>query len=156
MKIKIGGILEVQHLTLIKMLGILNHPGYAGTLLTLLGEENINLFFVAESEDIHGQGNITICVSKQDTERARILVNTHHQQHPAVKISAVPEVTSLSIYGPHFRETPNICGQMCAALGDRNINILGISTSISSICCLIPNTDYAAAKAALLDRFELP
>ncbi len=156
MKIKIGGILEVRHLTMLKMLGIPNNPGYAGKLLTLLGRENINLHFVAESDDVNNNGNITICISSEDADKATILIENHHQQYSSVVVTSIPNITSLSIYGPHFRERPNICGRMCAALGEKNINILGISTSISSICCLIYDKDYRKALTALLETFELP
>jgi aspartokinase len=45
---------------------------------------------------------------------------------------------------------------MCAQLGKYKINIMCISTSISSISCVIRETDLADAKKALLEAFEMP
>ncbi|NOZ04416.1 MAG: ACT domain-containing protein [FCB group bacterium] len=155
-KIKIGGILEVRGLTLIKLLGIPNKPGYAGKLLEGLGDANINLHFVAESEDLRNHANITICVSSNDAKNALEIIEKQRHECELATVDATPGITALTIYGPHFREKPAICSRMCAALGENNINIYGISTSISSICCLISEKDYNKAYKALLSTFELP
>ena len=72
------------------------------------------------------------------------------------KTEKIPNISSLTVYGPHFREKPAISGEMCSALGKADINILGISTSISSVCCLIKDEDFERAYGALLEVFQLP
>ncbi|MBL7059905.1 MAG: hypothetical protein ISS10_02780 [Candidatus Marinimicrobia bacterium] len=155
-KIQIGGILEVRGLTMIKVLGIPNQPGYGGKLLTMLGDANINLQFVAESEDMSSRANLTLCIAATQTKLALKLIENVKKNNGIGQINATTNVTALTVYGPHFREKPAICGRMCAALGNAKINILGISTSISSICCLIDDQKYLAAKNALLEVFKLP
>ncbi len=71
-------------------------------------------------------------------------------------VDEIPNISSLTVYGPHFREKPAISGEMCSALGEAEVNILGISTSISSICCLIKDEDFDSAYDALLSVFDLP
>ncbi len=155
-KIAIGGILEVRGLTMLEVLGLPNKPGYAGQILTLLGDAEVNLHFIAEGEDSEGMANITICINPDRNQEALDIINNHKKDHYASIIKSRPFVSLLTIYGPHFREKPAICGRMCYALGKNNINILGISTSISSICCIIADDDFQHAYDSLLTVFTLP
>jgi len=155
-KTPIGGILEVRGLTMIKVLGISNKPGYGGKILTLLGNAGINLQFIAESEDISSLANLTFCINPEKTTIALNLIQTAMESLEIKDIKAQPNITALTVFGPHFKEKPAICGKMCAALGNAEINILGISTSISSICCLIDDGKFSKAYNALLDVFSLP
>ena len=66
------------------------------------------------------------------------------------------DVAIIGIYGPHFREKPSIAGRMCSALGRRKVDILGISTSFSSVSCVINNNKTEEAKEAILSAFDLP
>ncbi len=155
-KQKIGGIIRQGNLVMIKMLGIPNQPGAAGKLFTLLGKANINLHFIAESEDILNRANITVCVESDVESGAMKTLRDNSKDWDQISLTSEPNVTALTVYGPHFREKPTICGNLCSALGTNNINILGISTSISSICCLIHDRDVDRAYDGLLDIFELP
>ncbi len=62
----------------------------------------------------------------------------------------------VSIFGPDFRQRPGIAGEMFAALGQADINIQAISTSISTISCVIQATHVPEAVRALQDTFEMP
>jgi aspartate kinase len=65
-----------------------------------------------------------------------------------------PRVAMVSIFGPDFRQTPGVAGMMHAALADAGINILSISTSMSSVNCVIDQARLDDAVAALKDTFE--
>jgi aspartokinase len=155
-KLLIGGILEARDITLVKIMGILNKPGYAGMLLSKLGNEGINLQFIAQSEDIQGYGNLTLCMSPPDAVSALQIIKDHENEGKPQRVEATSHVSSLTVYGPHFKDKPAISGTMCTALGKGEINILGISTSISSICCVIREEDFEKAYECLLDVFKLP
>lgn len=62
----------------------------------------------------------------------------------------------LGIYGPHFREKPAIAALFCVLLGNAGINILNLSSSISTISAIIDVRDLEKAKRVLLSEFELP
>jgi aspartokinase len=62
----------------------------------------------------------------------------------------------ISIFGPHFGERPGVSGTMFTALAEAGINILAISTSISSLCCIIDESDMDEAVRVLEEAFELP
>ena len=155
-KILIGGILHNHDYTMLKIVGLPNKPGFAGKILTELGRADINLHFIAEGEDAQGLANMTICVSPDDAKKAITIVSSQRNGDQQQKVEEIPHISSLTVYGPHFREKPAISGEMCSALGHANVNILGISTSISSVCCLIKDSDFDNAYEALLKVFELP
>jgi aspartokinase len=65
-------------------------------------------------------------------------------------------VAVLSIFGPDFRERPGIAGTMFSALGSRDVNILAISTSISTLSCVIDADRLGEAVSAMRETFDLP
>ncbi len=155
-KILIGGILQAKNYTMLKVVGLPNKPGFAGQILTKLGRANINLHFIAEGEDAQGFANMTICIFPKDAKKAVEIIKSQKNGNAKQSVEEISDISSLTVYGPHFREKPAISGEMCSTLGEANVNILGISTSISSICCLIKDEDFDRAYDALLSVFDLP
>ena len=155
-KILIGGILQAKNYTMLKVVGLPNKPGFAGQILTKLGRANINLHFIAEGEDAQGFANMTLCIFPKDANEAVEIIKSQKNGNKEQQVEEIPNIASLTVYGPHFREKPAISGEMCSTLGEANVNILGISTSISSICCLIKDEDFNRAYDALLSVFDLP
>jgi aspartokinase len=66
------------------------------------------------------------------------------------------EVGIVSIFGPHFGDRPGIAGAMFSVLAEDGINILAISTSISSVSCLLAADDMDRAVSVLEEAFESP
>jgi aspartokinase len=71
-------------------------------------------------------------------------------------VSYHPNVAVISVFGPHFRERPMISGLMFNALGTVGIDIIAISTSISSCSCLIQAEQTEDAMRVLHETFEAP
>ena len=67
-----------------------------------------------------------------------------------------PEVAIVSIFGPDFRERPGIAGTMFDALAAEDVNIMAISTSISTVSCVIESKALETALDALRETFDLP
>jgi len=155
-KILVGGILKTNNYTMLKVVGLPNKPGFAGKILTKLGRANINLHFIAEGEDCEGLANMTICIFPKDAKQAVEIIKSQKNGNKKQDVEEIHNISSLTVYGPHFREKPAISGEMCSTLGKANVNILGISTSISSVCCLIKDEEYYRAYDALLKVFQLP
>lgn len=155
-KTRIGGIIRRAHLTQIEVLSVPDRPGVAAALLTALGKARINVQFIAQCIDAENRDHIVICVDADDAAQAMALVDQVSPQIGAGCIRVNQAVAILSIFGPDFRERPGIAGQMFDALASQGINILAISTSISTVSCVIHDADLEKAHQALLDTFELP
>ena len=155
-KIKIGGIIQNRNLAKIGVMSIPDRPGVAGTLLSALGERGINVAFIVHTIDLNNLDNIVICVAPEDLAAALEVLNTIKETVGEKEIVYDREVGIVSIFGPHFGERPGIAGTMFAALASVGINILAISTSISTASCLIDVYDMDEAVQVLQETFELP
>jgi len=155
-KIKIGGLIQNRNLAKIGVMSVPDRPGVAGALLSALGEKGINAPFIVHNIDLNSLDNIVICVAQEDLTPALETLHSVKEKVGAKEIVYDREVGIVSLFGPHFGERPGIAGRMFSALASVGINILAISTSISSISCLIDINDMDEAIVALEETFELP
>jgi len=155
-KVKVGGIMASAGLATVSILSLPNRPDIAGTVLHALGKRSINIEFVVHNLDLEGNGNMTFCIDQKDLETALEVLEGVKPLIEAKGISYHPNVAVISVFGPHFRERPMISGLMFNALGTAGINVLAISTSISSCSCLIQADQAEDAVRALHETFEAP
>jgi len=155
-KTKIGGIIQNPHLAVIWILEAADRPGIAATVLNALGEREISAQFIVQLIDSHYQDHICICIDRDALDLARSLADSTASAIGAHTVEYTEEASLLSIFGPDFRERPGIAGIMFDALASRNINILAISTSISTISCVIEAQHLDNAIEAVHEAFELP
>jgi len=153
---KIGGMIERSDLTLYRFTSIQDRPGIAGAVLRLFAEKEVNLEFITESNCAEGTAVISICIASDNVDSIDKILHERPEILSSLNISKVENVSMLGIYGPHFREKPAIAAKFCLLMGSSQINILGISSSISSVVCIIKNKEVEIAKNVLLDVFELP
>lgn len=155
-RIRIGGIMQNAHLALLNVTAVPDRPGTAAALLTGLGERSINVQFIVQCIDQNQHDQIALCVDRDDLPMALEIVEGIAPALEANRVLAQPEVAIVSIFGPDFRERPGIAGTMFQALADRQINILAISTSISTVSAVIEAGHLEAALTALRTTFDLP
>jgi aspartokinase len=155
-KIKLGGIIQNRDLAKIGIMSIPDRPGVAGSILGALGDKGISCPFIVHTIDLNELDNIVICVARGQLPIALKVLNTVKETVGAKEVVHDGEVGMVTIFGPHFGERPGVAGTMFSALASVGINILAISTSISSLSCLIDVDDMDAAMRALEEAFELP
>jgi aspartate kinase len=155
-KIKIGGIIQNRNLAKIGVMSIPDRPGVAGAIFDALGAQRINCPFIVHTIDLNALDSIVICVDRQDLAPALKILNRVKEAIGAKDVVYDQEVGMISAFGPHFGQRPGIAGVMFSALASAGINILAISTSISSLSCIIDVRDMDAAVQALEEAFELP
>lgn len=155
-KIRIGGIMQNAHLSLLNVTAVPDRPGIAAAILSSLGEQGINVQFIVQCIDQSQQDQVAVCVDREDLPLSLELVNAIAPELEAGKVVVHPEVAIVSIFGPDFRERPGIAGTMFQALADRDVNILAVSTSISTVSCVIESERLDPALFSLRDTFDLP
>jgi len=155
-KTQIGGIMHSDGLAMIGVLAMPSRPGLAGKILSTMGENSINVQFIVQLVDREGKDHVVFCVDRADVNTARDLVAGIQEEVSAQEIIHDSAVGLVSIFGPDFRQRPGIAGEMFAALGGADINIRAISTSISTISCVIQAARVSDAVKALQDTFEMP
>jgi len=155
-KTRVGGIMKNMGLATVSILSLPDRPDVPGTILHAMGRQDINIEFVVHTLDIEGYGNMTFCIDQKHLETALGVLEDVKPLVEARGISYHPDVAVISVFGPHFRERPMISGLMFNALGGAGINVLAISTSISSCSCVIQANQAEDAMVVLHETFEAP
>jgi aspartokinase len=155
-KIKVGGIMQSDGRAVVKVMSCPDRPDIAGLVLGALGDRNINIEFLVQSFDLDGFSNFTLCIDRKDLESTIAVLEAMKPSIEAKVISYNPNVAVVSVFGPHFREKPKISGIMFSALASVGINSIAISTSISSVSCVVEAAEVEAAVDALNEAFEAP
>jgi aspartokinase len=137
-------------------MSIPDRPGVAGSILGALGDRGVNCPFIVHTIDLNELDNIVIGVARRQLPIALRVLDTVKETVGAKEVVHDGEVGMVTIFGPHFGERAGVAGTMFTALASVDINILAISTSISSLSCLIDVDDMDAAMRALEEAFELP
>ena len=155
-KTQIGGIMHSDGLAMIGVLAMPSRPGLAGRILSTMGETNVNVQFIVQLVDRDGKDHVVFCVDRKDLDTAIEALSSIKEDVSAEDIVWDASVGLVSIFGPDFRQRPGIAGEMFAALGQADVNINAISTSISTISCVIQASRVPDAVKTLQDTFEMP
>jgi aspartate kinase len=155
-KIKIGGIMQTTGLAKIGVMSIPDQPGIAGKIMSAMGERGINVQFIVQLIDIHASSHVVFCIAEDELPHAQGFLEDLRRQVGGEQIIQRPNVAIISIFGPDFRERPGIAATMFSALGSKGINIRAISTSISTLSCVIDAGHLDQAVAAMRETFDLP
>lgn len=155
-KVRIGGIMQNAHLSLLNVAAVPDRPGIAAAILNGLGERGLNVQFIVQCIDQSQRDQVALCVDRDDIDAALRIVQEIAPELEAGKVVSHPEAAIVSIFGPDFRERPGIAGSMFQALAERGINILAISTSISTVSCVIESDDLEKGLISLRETFDLP
>lgn len=155
-KIKIGGILRFRDLCLVGVMSAPDRPGLAAAIFGALGEAGLNCQFIVQSIDLNNDSHVQFCIDIGDRERVLEILEPIRLRLGAQKVIARWPVAMLGVFGPDFRERPGIAGMAFGALAAAGVNILAVSTSISTISCLVEESDFEAALEGLQQVFLLP
>jgi len=155
-RIKVGGIMQSDGHAVVRVMSCPARLDIPGLVLGALGNKNINIDFLVQSFDLDGFSNFTLCIDRKDLESAIGCLEAIKPSMGAKVISYNSNVAVVSVFGPHFRERPRISGVMFSALASVGINSIAISTSISSVSCVVDAGDAEAAVDALNEAFEAP
>ena len=97
-----------------------------------------------------------LALQKEALDQALGLLQEIREEIEAERIEVQRNCCVISIYGPHFSERPSIAGLMFDAMADAGIDIHAISTSVSTVSCVIDQDDLEAARARIREAFLLP
>lgn len=154
--IKIGGMIELGNLTLYGFGELIDKPGAAAKILKFFGEHKLNLEYITETSASDGTAAMTVCVEKDISDKIDSFLKDNQNLVNSLHINKIENVSIIGIYGPHFREKPAIAATFCTLIAEGGVNILSLSSSISSISCIIESSQQEIAKSALLKFFILP
>lgn len=155
-KIEAGGLIYKDHVGMVSLIGIPTHPGIGGRYFSRLADSGIHVELIVDLSDGNQYDHILICVDCDDMDAALEITRKLHEEIGSESIIQDPTVALVSISSLDFDDSQIIAGHMFKTLGDHEINIRGISTSVSSVTCMIEREDLTKALNALRNAFILP
>lgn len=154
-RIAAGGVMHVSGLCLVGVMSAPDRPGLVAAIFNELGRERLNAQFIVQSIDLNNDSHVQFCVDAEDCGHVTRSMQTVASELGARKVTVTNNVALISVYGPDFRQRPGIAGLAFGALAATGINIIAVSTSISTISCVISAKDEEAALHTWQDIFSL-
>jgi aspartate kinase len=155
-KIPIGGIMQSDGRALVRILSVPDHASVAGTVLGAMAEKGINIELLVEGFDLDECANFSMVIDQKDLDQALELLERIRPTIDARVVSYTPDVAVLTVFGHHLREKPHVHGLMFSSMASVGISSLAISTSISSVSCVLSGQDLETAVSALSNAFAVP
>lgn len=155
-KESIGGIIVDEDLTFIRIFNLPDEPDWGGSALEEFCFYGQSVNFISENLDSTGKANLSVTLHRGDTVAFEKAIGGIEDLHEDISVEVIEEVCLITVYGPHFKERCGLAATFFRALGLRGINILSISTSISSISAIIERKHLKQANQALRDVFDVP
>ncbi len=144
-----------RDITKITLEGVPDRPGIAAEIFGTLGNKGFNVELVVSTGSGSGRADISFAVARTEEEAILKELELIRDEVGARALHANSSVALVSIVGQNLSTEPGIAGRMFRALSGGGINIEIISTSMSSVSCLIEEVGAAEALAALRKEFNL-
>ena len=119
-------------------------------LLETLGEKEINIWFAVQVKNSEDLMNVTLCIDPREIEKGITVIR---EICPNLEVSTLSSLNIISAFP--YRNNPEIAFLFLKALDSKNIPVLAVSTSLSSISCLIHHEQCTMAKETLKKAFSL-
>ena len=132
-----------------------DRPGISAELFGQLGDQGFNVELVSSNIVSKGKADISFIVAEEELPAILVLMDSLKKATNAREVSHDSGVGLISISGHGLLQKPGVAGRMFKALSDKGINIQMISTSLSSITCMISDHAIADAVQCLESEFEV-
>ena len=155
-RVEAGGLIYKENIAMVGLIGIPTHPGIGGRYFTKIADLGIHVELIVSLFDGKEFDHILICVKKEDFQETLDITQRIHEKIGSQRVIQEPDVALVCISSLDFDDSQMIAGHMFKTLGDSEINIHGISSSVSSLTCMIDGRDLEKALNALRKAFILP
>ena len=154
-KNKVRGVTFDLDVAKITIVGIPDKPGVATSLFEPLVESNINVDTIVQNASIQGITDLTFSVSREDVERALMIILPVAESIKAQKVAHSENLAKVSIVGVGMQNAPGYAARMFRTLYDAGVNIELITTSEIRITCIVDEDKIPLAVRSLHRAFEL-
>lgn len=131
-----------------------DEPGIAARIFNLLGNHGISVELISQTSAKTKYTDISFAVVKIDLGQVVNLFQRIQDSIGAKKVSFDRHMAMISVFGSDLGTQSGIAGQIFSALAAKSVNIEMISTSLSSITCVVAEKNSKAALEALNSLFE--
>ncbi|MBE7030528.1 MAG: aspartate kinase [Ruminococcaceae bacterium] len=153
-KMLVRGVARDNDVARIALVNIVDEPGVAFRIFSLLAKKGINVDIILQSIGREGKKDISFTVNESNLDAAVDLLNEHKETIGFEEIKTTSEVSKVSIVGAGMVNNPGVAASMFEALYDANINIHMIATSEIKVSVLINEKNAEKAVNAIHDKFH--
>lgn len=150
------GIVECRGLVAVRVRLGADQCAAACAVLRALATKQLNTQLVVQQNDADGHLHLFFCIEQADEPTAMAMLAELLGSSPGATSSAETGVAVLAVHGPHFRERAGCAAAACSALTGEGVKVLAISTSVSSVACVVPVRVLPVAVRALQAAFDVP
>ena len=151
-RFKVFDVLHHEHLSLISL--SITNPAFLSGLFEQLEEKEIKIKFLVSHNENDGRLHIIFCVERSSLKTTQNTILEFPLEEDVLDIN--PEVGMVAIHGPHFAEEPGIINVMHSALSSQHLQVLAISTTLSTSYFILPAFEVVRALDILREAFEIP
>ncbi len=151
-RFKVFDVLHHEHLSLISL--SITNPAFLSGLFEQLEEKEIKIKFLVSHNENDGRLHLIFCVERSSLKTTQNTILEFPLEEDVLDIN--PEVGMVAIHGPHFAEEPGIINVMHSALSSQHLQVLAISTTLSTSYFILPAFEVVRALDILREAFEIP
>ena len=149
----VSGLAIDRDVAQISVLGIMNHPGAAYHIFSLLAKEKISVDIILQTPGTGAIKDISFTVSKHDMEAALKVLAANRDSIGYDNITHNDKLAKLTVVGAGMLSSHGVAAAMFEALYENGIRIAMISTSEIKIAVLIDDHQTEKAQQAVHDKF---
>lgn len=139
----------------VSILGIPDAPGMASTILSAIGDANIEIDVIVQNIAADQTNDLTFTVNRSDVAKAKSILESIFSDIGAREIRTDDRITKVSIVGVGMRSHAGVASKMFKTLAQENINIQMITTSEIKISVIIDERYLELAVRSLHTVFGL-
>lgn len=153
-RLTVSGLAIDRNVAKITVKGLVDEPGVAFRIFSLLAREQISVDIILQSVVHAGECDISFTVNRQDMAAARNLLASNQDEIGFAEVETDETLAKLSVVGAGMATNAGVASTMFEALYDAGVNIQTISTSEIKIAVLVDETLVSKAAAAVHDKFD--
>ena len=154
-KLSIDDIEKNLNMAKVTLFEVPDKPGVASEIFGALGQQGISVELLVTNAGQKGYSNISFAVLQDDLETTREILEKSKDSMGAGRISVNPNMALISIHGQKLAGVPGVAGKIFHTLASSGINIDSISSSRTTVTCLIAQDKVEQAVASLQTAFQL-
>ena len=154
-ELNVRGVAHDLDVARIKVLGLPNHEQTLTQLFGLLGEANINVDIIVQSEHDHKEIDVAFSVQESEKDATLELLKSAKDSLGYAQLIFESGLAKVSAVGMGMMTRPGVAAKMFATLSEAGIRVKMVSTSEIKISCVIDREIALEAVRRLHTAFGL-
>ncbi|MFQ6002877.1 MAG: ACT domain-containing protein [Candidatus Zixiibacteriota bacterium] len=126
-----------------------DRPGIGAQIFGALWSYDINVELISSAPASEGKADVTLVVGKNHLNPAILKLQRMKEELDAEDLTVDHDIAIVTVSHPKLSRTPGIAAKVFSLLSQADINVEAISSSTTSIACVIREKEGQKAMEAL-------